>query len=104
MTTASPTRIAICLRGNLTTIRAAIGAMMQPPSANPPTAAQLISNLLILIRKPTLAETATINSAALTVPMIFLGSTLVVVIMVGVTIGPHPPPPDASTKPPVNPK
>ena len=85
-------------------MRAAIGAISAPPSARPPTAAQLMSKRLMLIRKPTLAETATMNSAALTVPMIFRGSIAVVVIIVGVTIGPHPPPPDASTKPPVKPR
>ena len=85
-------------------MRAAMGAMIEPPRARPPTAAQLISSRLILMRNPTLAATATINSAALTVPMIFRGSIAVVVIIVGVTIGPHPPPPDASTKPPVKPR
>ena len=81
-----------------------MGAIIEPPSANPPTTAQSILRRLILIKNPTLAEIATMNSAALTVPIIFLGSTAVVVIIVGVTIGPQPPPPDASTKPPVKPK
>ena len=58
----------------------------------------------MLIKKPTEADTATINSAALTVPIIFRGSKEVVDIIVGVTIGPQPPPPDASTKPPVKPR
>ena len=75
-----------------------------PPIASPATTFQSISILFILIKNPIEAETATINSAALTVPIIFLGSRDVVVIMVGVTIGPQPPPPDASTKPPVKPK
>ena len=55
-------------------------------------------------RKPTLAARATMNSAALTVPITLRGSVLVVAKSVGVTIGPQPPPPDASTKPPVNPR
>ena len=40
------------------------------------------------------------NSAAETVPITLRGSVLVVANKVGVTTGPHPPPPDASTKPP----
>ena len=102
--TAIPTNRANFLRGNVATKRAATGAIKHPPSANPPTIDHSMSNLLMLARKPTLAETATMNSAALTVPIIFLGAICVVVINVGVTTGPQPPPPAASTKPPENPR
>ena len=92
------------LLGTTETNFAATGAIRTPPRARPPTADQSISMREILARKPMLAQTATINSAALTVPMIFLGSCSVVASRVGVTIGPQPPPPDASIKPPVAPR
>ncbi len=92
------------LRGTQLTNFAAIGAINIPPRARPPTADQSISSLFIFNKNPTLAHTATINSAADTVPITLRGSVLVVVKRVGVTTGPHPPPPDASIKPPVNPK
>ena len=101
---ATPTKIPSCFLGNQETSFAAIGAIKIPPSANPPTAAQSISRRAIFAKKARLAQTATINSAALTVPIIFLGSVWVVAIKVGVTTGPQPPPPDASTKPPVKPR
>ena len=43
------------------------------------------------------------NSAALTVPMTRRGRAFVAVSSVGVVMGPHPPPPEASTKPAIRP-
>ena len=93
-----------CFGCSLETILAAIGAASIPPSANPPIVAQLKSILLKLIKKPRLAAKATQNSDALTVPITFLGSVEVVEIIVGVTTGPQPPPPEASIKPPEKPR
>ena len=92
------TKIPSCLLGNQLTNFAAIGAINTPPRARPPTTDQSISNLLKLSKNPTLAQTATINSAAETVPITFLGSVCVVARSVGVTTGPQPPPPDASAR------
>ena len=101
---ATATRIPSCFRGIQLTNLAAIGAIRIPPNARPPTADQSISNLFIFNRNPTLAQTATINSAADTVPITLRGSVFVVANKVGVTTGPQPPPPDASMKPPEKPK
>ena len=101
---ATATTIPSCLAGRIPTSFAAKGAASVPPSARPPTIDQLISMRPIWARNPTDAATATTNSAALTVPITFRGSVAVVEISVGVTTGPHPPPPDASIKPPVNPR
>ncbi len=93
-----------CFAGSFPTKRAAIGAASVPPRAKPPTVAQWISMRPICAKNPTHAATATTNSAALTVPITLRGSVDVVEIRVGVTIGPQPPPPDASTNPPVKPR
>ena len=82
-----------CRFGSQATNLAATGARSIPPAASPATATQLISRRERFARKAKLAQTATINSAALTVPIIFRGSVCVVAINVGVTTGPQPPPP-----------
>ena len=101
---ATATTIPSCFAGRIPTSLAAKGAAIVPPRASPPTIAQSISIRPICARNPTEAATATTNSAALTVPITLRGSVDVVEISVGVTMGPHPPPPYASTNPPVNPR
>ena len=97
------TAIPSVLRGSQPTSLAATGAITMPPIDRPSTASQLISNRQSEARNPRLAQTATMNSAAETVPITFRGSCSVVAKRVGVTTGPQPPPPEASTNPPVNP-
>ena len=101
---AMPTIIPRCFGWSFATNLAAIGAANIPPSASPPTVDQSRSILLKLIRKPRLAASATQNSDALTVPITLRGSVDVVEIIVGVTTGPQPPPPEASINPPEKPK
>lgn len=101
---AIPTIMPRCFGWSFATNLAAIGAAITPPSASPPTVDQSSSILLKFTKKPKLAAKATQNSEALTVPITFLGSVEVVEMIVGVTTGPQPPPPDASMKPPEKPR
>jgi hypothetical protein len=73
---------------------------MTPPTTRPRTAFQGISWCAMPKRKPIEAASATRNSAAFTVPTTLRGSCAVTVMSDGVTTGPQPPPPVASTKPP----
>ena len=81
--------------------KAAIGAATIPP---------MIIGMIILKsmfsrvkRKVIEIASVTKNSAKLTEPIVFLGCEFAA-IKVGDVIGPHPPPPIASTNPAVNPK
>src|SRR5690606_12973302 len=86
------------------TSQAANGATMMPPIARPATTGRLWMNSS---RSPTTnpsdADAATRNSDALTDPITVRGAVLPRDSSVLVVIGPQPPPPDASMKPPNNP-
>ena len=85
-------------------VYAATGATITPP---------MMSGMVMFHRKASkpnvTANVATIaevvkNSAKFTEPITYRGSVLFAATSVDVQIGPHPPPPTASTAPPVNPK
>ena len=97
MITSIPNKIKEVLRGSLPASFAAIGAARKPP---------IISAMIVCIcvtpnkiKKENALDKVTKNSVRLTVPITNLG-LLPFVISVVVTIGPHPPPPKESRKPP----
>src|SRR5215210_8170410 len=97
--TLMPTAIIIVLRGNLPASLAAIGAAMEPPISKPSTIFQLLTPTVM--KKVKALESVTKNSVRLTEPIVYFGD-LPFAISVLVTIGPHPPPPNESRKPPTH--
>ena len=96
-----PREIINTLAGIFLVIKAAIGAAKLPPIINPIITLQL--NCDSKAKNATTSEIVTKNSAAFTEPIVFLGF-FPSETNVDVTIGPHPPPPMASKKPPKRPK
>ena len=103
ISTIVPTRTPSRVRGALWASRAAMGAVMAPPMTRPRTASQGMPESPAPTRNPIDAATATMNSAVLTVPTTRCGACLVTVMSEGVATGPQPPPPVASTNPPIRP-
>ncbi len=89
--------MADAFRGNLPANFAAIGAAITPPVTRANITCQFCTP--INVKKVKALATVTKNSVRLTDPITNLG-VLPFVINVDVTIGPHPPPPNESRKPP----
>lgn len=100
-TTKRPTKIIKILVGILEQSKAAKGAAITPPIANPAIICQL-SCKPKRVTKVAAWAAVTKNSAKFTVPIVILG-LFPLAKRVVVTIGPQPPPPTASKKPPINP-
>ena len=96
--TTIPTKIIIDLVGILFAMYAAIGAAITPPIINPKIMAQCVKPMSVINVK----ELARVmkNSARLTDPIVYLGF-FPLAINVDETIGPQPPPPIESKKPPI---
>ena len=88
----------IAFVGILFAMYAAIGAAMQPPIINPMIIAQCVKP--ISVTKVNELASAIKNSARLTEPIVYRGF-LPLAISVEETIGPQPPPPIESKKPPM---
>ena len=97
--TTNPTIIIKIFGGIFLQSSAAKGAAKSPPTTSPAT---LIHGLAVtkIVKKPAV-ESVKKNSAKLTEPIVERGSCPFPSKFV-VTIGPHPPPPAESTKPPKN--
>src|SRR5215204_5743186 len=92
-----PTAIIMVLRGSFPAKRAAIGAASVPPIMSPKTIYQLLTPT---DKKKVKALAKVIkNSVRLTEPTVYLG-LLPLAMRLLVTIGPQPPPPKESKKPP----
>jgi len=88
--------------GNRLHVNAAIGAAITPPIKNATTISQRNFSNPIVKKKVEVIANVTKNSEKSTEPTALWGS-VPFTIRVGVQIGPHPPPPIASIKPPKHP-
>src|SRR5687768_2202675 len=97
ITTTAPSNMNEALRGSFPASLAAMGAAITPPI----TRARITCQFCTPIRVKNVNALATVikNSVRLTEPTTYLG-VLPLVINVEVTIGPQPPPPKESRKPP----
>lgn len=96
--TSNPSRIKDVFRGSLPTSFAAMGAAITPPIIKPKMVCQWLTPNKV--KKVKALAKVTKNSVRLTVPMMYLGVPPLLINVV-VTIGPQPPPPNESRKPPV---
>src|SRR5262245_8483475 len=97
ITTTLPNNIKEALRGSLPASFAAIGAAITPPITNASITCQFCTP--IKVKKVNALANVIKNSVRLTEPTTYFG-VLPFVINVEVTIGPQPPPPNESRKPP----
>ena len=95
--TRAPNKMKDVLRGNLPANFAASGAATNPPITRPRIACQWLTPSSV--KKVNALASVTKNSVRLTDPITYFG-LLPFVINVVVTIGPQPPPPNESRKPP----
>ena len=97
ITTTVPSKMKDALRGSLPASFAAIGAAITPPI----TSARITCQFCTPIKVKNVKALASVikNSVRLTEPTTYFG-VLPFVINVDVTIGPQPPPPNESRKPP----
>src|SRR5690606_28929883 len=89
--------------GRKRTSHAASGAAITPPISRPSTMVKFTPDPVRAKKKLMLADSATMNSDALTDPITLRGCSRPLDNSVDVAIGPQPPPPAASTNPATRP-
>ena len=97
MITRMPNKIKEVLRGSLPASFAAIGAAIKPPTISATIVCMCVTPSII--KNENALARVTKNSVRLTVPITNLGLRPLVISVV-VTMGPQPPPPKESKKPP----